>query len=425
MVTIKKLSNNIPVVLEKMDHLRSVSLGVYVRVGSLDEREDNNGISHVVEHMLFKGTKKRSAKQLANDCALVGGNFNAYTTKEYTSYYFTTLDHHLPEAIEILSDMFHNSLFDAEDLEKEKGVIIDEINMYDDSPEDLVHELLQQEVWQDHPLGYIISGEEEVVYRLTREQIIDFFNKHYSAKHLVISVAGNYNDNIMTLLEEAFGETCVQTAPSVMNPPTYHRTFVTREKDIEQVYMNLAFDGVTYFSEDKYVLAIVNSILGGGENSRLFQIIREELGLSYSIYSYDSSFGLAGLLHIDAIASPSNVEKVLVATVNVVKELVEHGITEYELLRAKEQINTEMIIAGESSRTRVSSNGQALLLRGKITSQEEVMERINAVTLEDALVFVRKYLKPEQMSICLIGNLKELPLAKLQEYWATFSPRDI
>ena len=206
MTNINQLSNGITVVTEELPYLRSSSFGIWVKAGSADEDDTNNGIAHIIEHMLFKGTKNRSAKQIADEMARIGGNMNAFTSKECTSYYATTLIEHLPIAIDIISDMLINSLIDEKALKKEKGVIIEEIDMYDDSPEDLVHEMLQQRIWKDHPLGYIISGTKKIVRKVTREQIQEFMDTHYVGENMVISVAGNIKSKeLLALLEEKFG----------------------------------------------------------------------------------------------------------------------------------------------------------------------------------------------------------------------------
>lgn len=418
MVNITKLSNGLTVVMEQMDYLRSVSFGVWVKVGSANETVENNGIAHVIEHMFFKGTQNRTAKQLADDCALIGGNLNAYTSKECTSYYVTTLDTHLPKAIEIVSDMVKHSLFDPEDLEKEKGVIIDEINMYEDSPDDLVHELLQKEVWKDQSIGYIISGEIETVEGFTREQLLQFVNDYYTADNIVISLAGNFNEReVLSLLEENFGDLPSTSNYKKVERAVYHRTFIEREKDIEQVHMNLAFDCIDYHTDEKYVLSIVNSIIGGGENSRLFQVIREELGLSYSIYSYASSYDNGGLFHVDASLNPGNVMQVLKKTIEIIEELKKTGVNEYDLTRAKEQINTELIIGSESSRNRMNGNGKALLCRDRLNSLDETVEKINQVSVEDVTRFMHKYFCVDMVSVCLIGNTSEAGMDEIRAYW--------
>ena len=413
---IKKLSNGITVVLEPMNYLKTTSFGVWVKVGSCNETKENNGIAHVIEHMLFKGTKKRNSRQIADDMAKIGGNVNAYTTKECTSYYTTTLAEHLPAAIEIISDMINHSTFEEDALEKEKGVIIEEIDMYDDSPEDLVHEMLQQVIWEDHPLGFIISGTKENVLGMTREQIQEFMAEHYVAENMLISIAGKFDtDEVMQLLEEAFACVPHQTGKQQMIVPEFHHCIYTKEKDVEQVHLNIAFDSIPYDHVDKYVLSILNSILGGGINSRLFMEIREELGLTYSIYSYGSSHYQAGLFHIYGAMNPSQTETVFDAIFEVIEDLVESGIDEDELTMTVEQIKTDLVMASESAKSRMSSNAKAVMSRGYIIPMEETLERLNAVTGDDVVKFAKKYFVKERASISLVGNLEEVDVERLKK----------
>ncbi len=422
MVRIKKLSNGITVVLEDMDYLRSVSLGVFVRVGSANESKENNGIAHVIEHMLFKGTKNRSAKKLADECAMLGGNLNAYTSKECTSYYITTLDYHINNAIELLSDMICNSLISEEDLEKEKGVIIEEIDMYDDSPDDLVHELLQKEVWKNHPLGFIISGSKKKVEAFTREDILEFMKQYYVAENMVISIAGHYDEErIVAALEEHFGGVLNTDTPSNFTKPRFHKTFITRNKDIEQVHMNLAFDAVSSNSDEKYIMSIVNSIFGGSDSSILFQKVREELGLAYSVFSYASPYNKAGLFQIDVTLNPSNAHKVFDTIIEIIEEFRRKGIGEEELNRAKEQMNTEFIISNESSRNRMNYNGKALLYHEPIESISEIMEQVNMITIESANAYIRKYFTTNRFSMCLIGNISGLEKEHIETNWKKYN----
>ncbi len=422
MVRIKKLSNGITVVFEDMDYLRSVSLGVWVRVGSANETKKNNGIAHVIEHMLFKGTKNRSAKKLADDCAMLGGNLNAYTSKECTSYYITTLDYHINSAIELISDMLCNSLISEADLEKEKGVILEEIDMYDDSPDDLVHELLQKEVWKKHPLGFIISGTKKNVERFTRTDIIDFMNQYYVAENMVISIAGHYDEvSVMETLEQCFGRIRNTNHPSDFTTPHFHKTFVTRNKDIEQVHMNLAFDSVSSNSKEKYIMSIVNSIFGGSDSSILFQKVREELGLAYSLFSYASPYNKAGLFQIDITLNPSNAFKVFETIIEIIEAFRREGIREEELSRAKEQMNTEFIISNESSRNRMNSNGKALLHHEPIESISEIMEQVNKITIDEANAFINKYFTIEHFSMCLIGNIGGTEKEHIETYWKKYN----
>lgn len=415
MIEIKQLSNGITVVLEPMQHLRTVAFGVWVDVGSCNETKENNGISHVIEHMLFKGTKKRSARKIADDMAKIGGNVNAYTSKECTSYYTTTLSEHLPAAIDIIQDMITNSLIDEEALEKEKRVIIEEIDMYDDSPEDLVHEMLQQEIWKDNPLGYIISGTKEIVTALTREEILAYMNEFYVAENMVISVAGKFDTKqVLELLEEGFGLISRGEKANGCIKPTYHRCVYLKEKDVEQVHLNVAFESLPYGSEEKYVYSILNSILGGSINSRLFLAIREDLGLTYSIYSYGSTHQQAGLFHIYAAMNPQQAKTVLEEIFGVIDALITKGIDDDELIMTIEQIKTDLIMGSESAKGRMNSNAKAIMIRGYVIPMEETIERLNRVTKEEIIAFAKKYLKPQKASISLVGNLEEVDIKTMK-----------
>lgn len=411
MTNVKKLSNGITVVMENMPYLRSASFGIWVRVGSCNEDETNNGITHVVEHMLFKGTQNRSAKQIADEMAGIGGNMNAFTSKECTSYYATTLSEHLPIAIDILADMINHSLIDEKALKKEKGVILEEIDMYDDSPEDLVHEMLQQKIWKNHPLGYIISGTKKVVRSLTRQQILDFMADYYVGENMVISVAGQFDEKeILDLLERKFGVIRGESRADRKDTgiPPYSRIICKREKDIEQLHCNIAFEGISYLSEERYILSILNSILGGSINSRLFQKIRENSGLTYAIYSYGSSYRDTGLFHIYAAMNPSQTGTVIKKIYGIIEDIRKKGVTRDEFQRTKEQIKTELILGNEGAKSRMNTNGKALLNRGRLIEVEELLEGIASVSLGDVKDFANRYLDISSCSISLVGNMKEL-----------------
>jgi predicted Zn-dependent peptidase len=413
MTKTKQLSNGITVVTEVLPYLRSASFGIWVKAGSSDEDQSNNGIAHIIEHMLFKGTTHRSAKQIADEMAKIGGNMNAFTSKECTSYYATTLSEHLPFAIDIISDMLNNSLIEEKALKKEKGVIIEEIDMYDDSPEDLVHEMLQQRVWKDHPLGYIISGTKKIVRSVTREQIIAFMDNFYVGENMIISVAGNFVDDvIIELLEEKFGniKPNSQKQKDGVSKPDYNRVICKRNKDIEQLHCNIAFDCISYLSEDRYVLSVLNSILGGSINSRLFQKIRENSGLTYSIYSYGSSYRETGLFHIYAAMNPSQTATVVKKIQQIIADIKKKGVTSEELSMTKEQIKTELILGNESAKSRMNANGKALLNRGRLVSMEELLEGINKVDLDHIIEFANTYFNMSSASISLVGNLKDIDL---------------
>lgn len=409
MTSIHRLSNGITLVMEEMPYLKSAAFGVWVRVGSANEDETNNGIAHMIEHMMFKGTKSRTGKQIADEMARIGGNINAFTSKECTSYYATTLSQHLPIAIRIIGDMLNNSLFDEKALRKEKSVIIEEIDMYEDSPEDLAHELLQQRIWKGHPLGYMISGKKTIVRKIIKDQILDFMDSYYTGENIVISIAGSFNQReILSLVEEEFGKIKAKSTKLIKSPdkPRYHKVVCKRNKDIEQLHINIAFDGISYLSDERFTLSVLNCIFGGSVNSRLFQKIREDEGLTYSIYSYGSSYKDTGLLHIYAAMNPNQKDMVIDMIYNEIYQLKSKGITKDELIMTKEQIKTELILGSEGARNRMNSNGKSMLNRGRIVSINELIDNIEKVSLDDVISFANRYLDLSNSSISLVGNLK-------------------
>lgn len=424
MIKTAALDNGIRVIMEPMENLRTVSFGVWIRVGSANETQENNGISHVIEHCLFKGTKNRSAKQLADEISSIGDQLNAFTGKECTAFYGVTLTEYLLKMIELLGDMLQNSTFEEEPLKKELGVILEEIDMYDDSPEDLVHELLQKNVWKDHPLGFIISGEKSVVSSMTKEQILTYMREHYCGCNIVVSIAGNFDEaSTLECLKRALqpipqkAEVRGELLP--INPPKFHRCICEREKDVEQLYMNLAFETVPETEELRYVQIMTNALLGGSNNSKLFQTIREELGLAYSVYSYSSLFREAGLFHIDVIVNPANAVIVYDKLQEILTELAEHPISEEELRALYTQLRTEMIMGNESARNRMEQNAKSLLMHERVVPLEETLEKLSDVTAEQIQDFVREYLCLEKSSMCLVGDCSanEKMVQKCQRSW--------
>ncbi|MGB4657910.1 MAG: pitrilysin family protein, partial [Mobilitalea sp.] len=343
----------------------------------------------------------------------IGGNMNAFTSKECTSYYATTLSEHLPIVLDIISDMLSNSLIDEKALKKEKGVIIEEIDMYDDSPEDLVHEMLQQRVWKDHPLGYLISGTKKIVRRVTRDEILDFMDTYYVGENMIISIAGSFNEEeVLAMLEDKFGGIKAKGMKSgkKLDKPEYTHVFCKRDKDIEQLHCNIAFDSISYLSEERYIFSILNSILGGSVNSRLFQKIRENSGLTYSIYSYGSSYRETGLFQIYAAMNPNQTATVVKKIYQIINDIKKKGVTVEELMMTKEQIKTELILGNESAKSRMNANGKSMLNRGHLTTIEELIEGIEKVTRENVIDFANKYFNIQSASVSLVGNMKDVDM---------------
>ncbi len=422
MVKIIELENGIRVILDTMPHLHTVSFGVWVKVGSVNETIENNGISHVIEHCLFKGTTTRSAKQLAGEISAIGDQLNAFTSKECTAFYGTTLTEYLPKMIELVGDMLHNSTFEEEALQKELGVILEEIDMYDDSPEDLVHELLEKNVWKNHALGYIISGEKSVVSKMTRQQILDFMKLHYCGNNMVISVAGGFDEAQTIRYIKQYFEPIEKQGVGINQTtdcdtvPIFHRCLCERKKDLEQLYMNLAFPTVNERDEKRHTQVILNGLLGGSNNSRLFQQIREELGLAYSVYSYSSLFHHAGLFHVDVIINPDNTEKVYDKLNEIFMDFATHPVKEQELNSLYNQIRIETIMGSESARNHMERNAKSLLHYGRYVPLEEMLDNLSKVTSEMVCDFSANYLKMEQAGICFVGDINE-EVDKIKNYW--------
>ncbi|MBE5963080.1 MAG: insulinase family protein [Lachnospiraceae bacterium] len=449
MVEVKKMSNGIKVVLEELSYVRTVSFGVWVHVGSANETKENNGIAHMIEHMLFKGTTTKSAKKIADLTSGIGDDVNAFTGKEITSFYGTTVTKHLPVLVDLIGDMLQNSRFDEADIRKEKSVICDEIDMYEDSPEDLVHEVLQQKVWKDQPIGYIISGTKSNVRSYTREQLLAFMEEHYVADNMTISLAGCFEtEAVMKQLEEVFGGIKKRVVPAkekandtanriksmfgkqlALDPYSprysykkedrvvYHKTFCTRHKEIEQLHVNIGFPSIAIGDKDRYVFSVFNSILGGSNNSRLFQIIREELGLVYSIYSYGSAYEKAGLFQIDITVNSAQAKLVFEKTFEVLQDFLKEGVKEEELATYKEQVKTELIMGGESVKSKMNANAKSVMSEERVTPLDEVLEKVEAVTCENVMEFARKTLDIRNCSVCVVGPKDSEAFAKIKRAW--------
>ncbi len=408
MAEVHVLTNGITVVLDRMDAIRSVSIGIFVKVGSAHETREDNGVSHVLEHMFFKGTNKRTVRALADDMARVGGIVNAYTSKECTAFYATTIDVHLRETVELLADMLTDSLFDGEELEREKEVILEEIDMYEDSAEDLVHDKLQQAIWKDSSLGFAITGEKDGVAGFTREDLFAFRDAHYHGGRIVISISGRMEERkVLSWLEEYFHAIPLGGREGVVEAATYHKAQYRKSMDIEQVHLNIAFEGVGTRDEGRYAMMLGNAILGGNDNSHLFQKIREDQGLTYSIFSYLSSFLRGGLLHVDAVLNPSKLDAVYGAIFQVIEEIRRDGVREEELEMAKEQYKIETLIAMEGTKNRMNYFGSRMMNHGTVHSPEEGLKRVERVTRDEIGEAFNRCLVEERCSVALVGKSAE------------------
>jgi len=404
-----QLDNGIRIITEKIPHFRSVSIGVWFAAGSIYENFESSGMPHFIEHMLFKGTKNRSAKQIAQAMDAVGGQLNAFTAKECTCYYSNVIDEHLPRAIDVLSDMIINSLLDPVEVEKEKGVVLEEILMYEDSPEDLVHDLLAEALLGRHPLANSILGSQEFVLDLNREKLVSFLDKKYLPQNAVISIAGNFDEGqLLDLLSSFFGDWKKQSDHTVRQgsvpAPLYQSSNLFRLKDIEQVHMCIGHPGIPLGHDDVYSLMIFNNLLGGSMSSRLFQNIREDKGLVYSIVSYPSFYICGGMFTVYASMKPSQAKKVADLILEEMRRIKAEGISEDEFDTSKQQLKGNYILGLESSNSRMNAIGRAELLLGTVKTPEEVLAKIENTTMDDVMRVVEQVLSPEAMAIAVVGR---------------------
>lgn len=376
------LSNGLRVVLEPVSHVRSVSIGIWILTGSRNETNENNGVSHFLEHMLFKGTKTRSAQDIAEAFASIGGHVNAFTAKEYTCYYARVLDSYQEYALDILADMFFNSIFSEDELEREKKVIMEEIKMYEDTPDDHVHHLLSQALFGHHSLGRSILGTEDKLQAMTRQTLIDYMEQHYTPNNIVISVAGNIDENFSEKIESLFGSLQQKENESTRIKPTYVFDSITKEKEIEQAHYCLGIPGMAASDESAVSLAIINSTLGAGMSSRLFQEVREKRGLAYSVFSYHNAYVDSGMFGIYAGTTNEQLPVLKKAIDQTITELIENSLTEKELANKKEQLKGNILLSLENSSSRMSRNGRNELLINKHRTLDEITEEIDAVDLQ-------------------------------------------
>ncbi len=398
------LPNGVRIVAEEIPWVRSVAVGIWVQVGSRDEDANINGISHFLEHMLFKGTKNRTAKQIAESLDAVGGQLNAFPSKEYTCYYAKVLDDHGELAVDVLSDMFVNSLFAEQEVSKEKNVIVEEIKMYEDTPDDIVHDLFTSALLNQHPLGKRIIGTKEVINSLNQDTLVDFYQRYYVPGNTVIAIAGsakirNLIIQLKTLFANWQGDKPLRKTITPVNKPTY----IVRTKDIEQVHLCMGALGLPYNHKDNYVLHCMNSILGGGISSRLFQNIREDRGLVYSVYSYTSAFQDTGQFTIYGGLSQQNLEEFLKLVNQELTKMAENGVSESELTRAREQLKGNLFLGLESVSSRMSRLGKSEICLNKIYTPEEIAEKINKVNQDEIKRLATKMLEQRAFTISSIG----------------------
>lgn len=377
------LQNGIRVVIEEIPSVRSVSLGIWVGAGSRDESPQNNGVTHFIEHMMFKGTEKLNARQIAELFDGIGGQVNAFTSKEYTCYYAKVLDEHFGLALETLGDMVLNSKFAEEELAKERRVVLEEIKMYEDAPDDLVHDMIAEVVFQKHPLGYNILGTEANLNAFVPQDLFSYMEEKYTTDNVVIAIAGNVKrDHAVALASKLFGHLQPSRISRQEEQAVFHAGKAIRNKKTEQAHIVLGAPGIAYDDPMIYPVILFNNVLGGSSSSRLFQEIREERGLAYSIYSYHTAYKDIGMFGLYVGTAPERAQHVLDLCEQVLGGIAQHGITADELNKAKEQVKGSLMLSLESTSSRMSRLGKNELL-GRHISLDEMVDKIKNVTLED------------------------------------------
>ncbi|MDQ1908887.1 pitrilysin family protein [Paenibacillus sp. GD4] len=397
------LSNGLRVVTEQIPTCRSVAFGIWVKTGSRYESESLNGISHFIEHMLFKGTDRYSAKDIAEIFDGIGGNVNAFTSKEYTCYYCKVLDEHLPLAVEVLSDMFFRSVFDASELEKEKNVIFEEIAMYEDTPDDMVHDLIAKAAFGEHSLGYTIIGNQPNLAAMNSDTLRDYMKQHYTVANTVISIAGNINDDVVELMEKHFAGFDKTGAEESTINPVFHSDLKYFQKKTEQNHICLSFPGLSAKDDRLYAMVLLNNAIGGGMSSRLFQEIREKRGLAYSVYSYHTSYQDGGMFTIYTGTAPKQTDEVLKVTMEMLEELKQSGLTEAELKKGKEQMKGSLILSLESTSSRMNRLGKNELMLGRHYSLDEIIERIEQVEMDHIRELISQMMS-EPFALAMVGQ---------------------
>ncbi|HZY99114.1 MAG TPA: pitrilysin family protein [Candidatus Baltobacteraceae bacterium] len=406
------LPNGLRVLTETMPAVRSASIGVWADVGSALETRESRGISHLVEHMLFKGTTRRSARAIAETMDGVGGNLNAFTDKETTCYYAKVIDRHVPLALDVLADMFLNSTFDQGELAKEQNVVLEEIKMYEDSPDELIHDLFLQTMWNGANLGEPTIGFADSVVKVNPDDLRAHMRGHYAPNSVVVAAAGNVeHERFVEEVAEQFASFKGACAlPRAEAPPTTPAVHV-RHKDSEQAYVVLGTRGLSVRDERRYALSLLDTILGGGMSSRLFQEIREKRGLVYTVYSFQAAYREAGLFGVYAGTSPEHVQSCIDLTVEEFHRISDVRVGDDELHLAKEHMKGNLTLSLESTSSRMIRLGRNEFALGRYLSPEEIEARIDAVTPEEVQELAQELLPDRNLGLCVIGPVDESTIA--------------
>jgi predicted Zn-dependent peptidase len=410
------LPHGLIVITEQMQHIRSASIGVWLETGSRDEDAHWNGISHFIEHMVFKGTKHRTAEEIARQVDSIGGNMDAFTAKECICFNVKVLDEHIPIALDILSDLVLHPVFDSQDITRERGVILEEIKMDQDNPDYLVHEIFTQNFWKDHPLGRPILGTKETVKRFERQPVLDAYGHHFSPGNIIVSAAGNLDhDRFVDLVIQHFEHMKpVKNGLHSAAPKVVPRIVLRNKKSLEQVQLCIGVPSHAIAHEKRHASYILNTLLGGGMSSRLFQNIRERQGLAYSIYSDLNPYRDTGCLAVYAGTSRESAAKVVQSVVSEFRKLKAEPVPEEELRRSKDQLKGSLMLSLESSTARMSNLARQEMYFDRFYDLDELIEKIEAVTTEDLQSLANEFFHTELIAVTALGNLSGLKISRDQ-----------
>ena len=408
------LDNGLRILSESIPYMSSVSIGFFVGTGSRSETLPEQGVSHFIEHLMFKGTEKRSARDIAEEVDDVGGQLNAATDRENTCYYIKVLPEHLGLGLDILSDMLLHSKFAESDVEKERQVVLEEISLYEDSPDELIHDLHMNSLWPGHALGRNILGTRDSIGAMSREMILDYTRRHYMPDNIVVAAAGNLtHDQLVTQVRRFWDNVRGAAKISADSTPMFASGRHLQEKEIEQIHICLGTPGVAHDDPRFYASHVLNTILGGGVSSRLFQHIREERGLAYSVCSYPSSFRDTGLFTIYTGVSPENCREVMDIITSIIGDIRSNGVRPEELKRAKEQLKAGLLFSLESSSSRMSRLGRAEISSREYLSPEQLVAKVDAVMLQHLFDLAQPLFRHESTCLTALGPIGESGLERL------------
>ncbi len=403
------LANGVRIVTEEIPYVHSVAIGLWVDTGSKNEYEDVRGISHFIEHMLFKGTNTRTAMQIAQELEDTGGSINAFTDKENTCFYARVLDTHIDKAIDVLTDIYLNSVFDPTEIEREKQVVLEELKMYEDSPDELAYDTLIENIWSGHPLGHKIIGTTETIENFSQEKIIKYMSENYTSDRLIIAVAGNINtEEVIQKLQQKLGHIKPIKSEIEESKILYNTHTIHKYKDIEQLHVCIGTKGPSIIDEDRYVFAVIDSILGGGMSSKLFQELREKRGLAYSIGSYELMYKEGGIFGVYAGISPHNLKDLVKYTLQEFDKFKDGQITDQDIDRAKEHLKGSMLLSLEAVKNRMMRLSRNEIYFQRSIDAQEIINSVNKVSKEQIIAISKDIFNREKMSIVAIGPIKEI-----------------